>query len=370
MRFASKGLLVLALSLAGCTALQGEFSGPAKLEVVGAPEGACITVKVAGQAQSRCQGSTFRFSGLSGELPVEVGVDWQGLPVQEFSGQVRLAPGTTARVEVRRRMVSVEVEAPWASRGAIYEAYVDSAWAFGTTTFPDPPPVGLEGMVLVARESRGTLSLPTAPRAGIRVREEGGGEAQVLVNTPTDGMRIRVDEPRYAPIRLTPEGLAGGVSCVVALLGQVEAGQSCTPPFTLTLTPPDGSYRTILVRAYRDGFAFQEGQVTARAGESRSVSMARKRVQVELTAPGFTVDTTAYGEVWLRPEDQEGVALYGDPSPVGYDGYRLADRGMVVNGVATLSVPTGRMVLFRLVGSRTTQGVVELVDGERRVVLP
>lgn len=369
MRFASKGLLVLALSLAGCAELQGEFSGPAKLEVVGAPEGACITVKVAGQAQSRCQGSTFRFSGLSGELPVEVEVDWQGLPVQEFSGQVRLVPGTTARVEVRRRMVSVEVDAPWASRGAIYEAYVDSAWAFGTTTFPDPPPAGLEGMVLVARESRGTLSLPTAPRAGIRVRDD-GGEAQVLVNTPTDGMRIRVAEPRYAPIRLTPEGLAGGVSCVVALLGQVEAGRSCTPPFTLTLTPPDGSYRTILVRAYRDGFVFQEGQVSARAGESRSVSMARKRVQVELTAPGFTVDTTAYGEVWLRPEDGEGVVFYGDPSPPGYPGYRLADRSLVVNGVALLKVPTGRMVLFRLVGARTTEGVVDLVEEDRSVVLP
>lgn len=377
MRFASKGptvralpvTLVLALSLAGCTELQREFSGPAKLEVVGAPQGACITVKVAGQAQSRCDGSTFRFTGLSGELPVEVQVDWQGLRVQEYSGQVRLAPGTTSRVEVERKRVSVEVEAPWASSRAVYEAYVDGAWAFGTTTYPDPPPGGLEGMVLVVKESRNTLSLPTAPRAAIRVRDD-TGEARVMVNTPTDGMRIRVAEPQYAPIRLTPEGLASGVSCVVALVGQVEAARTCTPPFTLTLTPSDGSYRTVLVQAYRDGFVFQEGQVSAKAGESRSVPMARKRVQVELTAPGFTADTTAYGEVWLRPEDQEGVPLYGDPPPAGYDGYRLADRAMVVNGVATLSVPTGRMVLFRLAGSRTTEGVVELVDGDRRVVLP
>lgn len=370
MRSASSLVLLgLSLSLAGCTELQREFAGPAKLEVVGAPQGACIAVKVAGQAQSRCDGSTFRFTGLSGELPVEVRVDWQGLPVQEYSGQVRLAPGTTSRVEVERKRVSVEVEAPWASSRAVYEAYVDGAWAFGTTTYPDPPPGGLDGMVLVVRESRNTLSLPTAPRAAIRVRDD-TGEARVMVNNPTDGMRIRVAEPQYAPIRLTPEGLASGVSCVVALLGQVEAARSCTPPFTLTLTPPDGSYRTILVQAYRDGFVLQEGQVSAKAGESRNVPMARKRVQVELTAPGFTADTTAYGEVWLRPEDQDGVPLYGDPPPAGYEGYRLADRAMVLNGVATLSVPTGRMVLFRMVGSRTTEGVVELVNENRRVVLP
>lgn len=45
--------------------------------------------------------------------------------------------------------------------------------------------------------------------------------------------------------------------------------------------------------------------------------------------------------------------------------------GLVVNGVATLSVPTGRMVLFRMVGAaRTAEGVVDLVDADRRVVLP
>ncbi|RTI15827.1 hypothetical protein CSW27_05045, partial [Thermus scotoductus] len=187
---------------------------------------------------------------------------------------------------------------------------------------------------------------------------------------PQDGGVVRVPEPRYAPIHLTPEGVASRVGCVAAFLGDVERARSCTPPFALAVSPPDGEYREVLLVAYADGLPFQEGRVVARSGESRTVPLARKRVRVELTAPGFTADVQAVGEVWLRGEDQEGVALYGDPPPPGYEGYRLADRAVVVNGVAELSAPTGRMVLFRLVGNRTTAGVVDLLDGDRRVVLP
>lgn len=369
MRFASKaGLLALLGLLSGCGEFAQEFQGPARLQVVGAKEGACLTVKVQGQAQTRCDGDLFRFRGLSGEYPVEVLAEWWGVPVQGFAGRVRLQPGATARVEVARKTLSLQVEASWAGGGAVYEAWVGGEWAFGVSAFPDSPPGGLEGMVLVARGGP-SLAVPTAPRVAVRVRD-GAAEARVLVEGPAEGLRVRVPAPQYAPIRLTPEGLASGTACVAAFLGEVEAARSCTPPFTLSLVPPDGNYRAIVVRSFRDGFPYQEGEVSAKAGESRTVPMARKRVRVALTAPGFTADTTAYGEVWLRPEDQEGVALYGDPSPPGYPGYRLADRAMVVNGVAELSAPTGRMVLFRLVGARTTEGVVDLLDGERRVVLP
>ncbi|WP_038044094.1 hypothetical protein [Thermus tengchongensis] len=369
MRSVSKaGLLLLLGLLAGCGEFAQEFQTPARLQVVGAKEGACLTVKVQDQAQTRCEGDTFRFRGLSGEYPVEVVAEWRGLPVQGFEGRVRLQSGATARVEVVRKTLSLEVEAPWAGSGAVYEAWVEGDWAFGVSAYPDSPPGGLEGMVLVARGGP-SLKVPTAPKAAVRVRD-GAAEARVVVDSPTEGLRVRVPSPQYAPIRLTPEGLASGTACVAAFLGEVEAARSCTPPFTLSLVPPDGSYRTVLVRSYRDGLAYQEGEVSAKAGESRAVPMARKRVRVELTAPGFTVDTAAYGEVWLRPEDQEGTPLYGDPSPPGYPGYRLADRAMVVNGTAELSAPTGRMVLFRLVGARTTEGVVDLLEGERRVVLP
>ncbi|WP_236622543.1 hypothetical protein [Thermus tengchongensis] len=128
---------------------------------------------------------------------------------------------------------------------------------------------------------------------------------------------------------------------MAAFLGDVERARSCTPPFALAVSPPDGEYREVLLVAYADGLPFQEGRVVARSGESRTVPLARKRVRVELTAPGFTADVQAVGEVWLRGEDQEGVALYGDPPPPGYEGYRLADRAVVVNGVAELSAPRG-----------------------------
>ena len=348
MRFASSAFLALALLLSSCTELQREFQGPARLEVAGVKEGACATVKVGGQSATRCGDYTFRFTGVFGKVPVEVRVEWQGVEVQGYQGEVELRPGGMARVEVARRTLALRAEAPWASGAATYEAWVDGEWAFGVAAYPDPAPSGLEGMVLVHRGGA-SFQVPTAPRAVIRVR---------------------VPEPRYAPIHLTPEEVASRVGCVAAFLGDVERARSCTPPFALAVSPPDGEYREVLLVAYADGLPFQEGRVVARSGESRTVPLARKRVRVELTAPGFTADVQAVGEVWLRGEDQEGVALYGDPPPPGYEGYRLADRAVVVNGVAELSAPTGRMVLFRLVGNRTTAGVVDLLDGDRRVVLP
>lgn len=368
MRFASSAFLALALLLSSCTELQREFQGPARLEVAGVKEGACATVKVGGQSATRCGDYTFRFTGVFGKVPVEVRVEWQGVEVQGYQGEVELRPGGMARVEVARRTLALRAEAPWASGAATYEAWVDGEWAFGVAAYPDPAPSGLEGMVLVHRGGA-SFQVPTAPRAVIRVRD-GAGEARVEVAPPQEGLVVRVPEPRYAPIHLTPEGVASRVGCVAAFLGDVERARSCTPPFALAVSPPDGEYREVLLVAYADGLPFQEGRVVARSGESRTVPLARKRVRVELTAPGFTADVQAVGEVWLRGEDQEGVALYGDPPPPGYEGYRLADRAVVVNGVAELSAPTGRMVLFRLVGNRTTAGVVDLLDGDRRVVLP
>ncbi|MGC8903863.1 hypothetical protein [Thermus sp.] len=368
MRFASR-LVPLFLLLSACTDLQREFQGPARLELAGVKEGACATVEAAGRSATRCGDYTFRFTGLSGKLPVRAVAVWQGVEVQGYQGEVELFPGSTARVEVERKTLSLRAEAPWAGSAATYEAWVDGAFAFGVAVYPDPPPSGLEGMVLVHRGGP-ELRVPTAPRAVVRVRD-GAGESRVEVAPPAEGLLVRVPEPRYAPIRLTPEGVASRVACVAALLGGVEAARSCTPPFGLAVVPPDGEYREVVLVAYADGFPFQEGRVLARSGESRTVALARKRVQVELTAPGFTADTQAVGEAWLRPEDQEGVPLYGDAPPAGYEGYRLADRALVVNGVAALSVPTGRMVLFRMVGAaRTAEGVVDLVDADRRVVLP
>ncbi len=369
MRFASSlALLALALLLPSCSELQREFQGPARLEVAGVKEGACATVKVGGQSATRCGDYTFRFTGLSGRLPVEVGVEWRGVEVQGYQGEVELRPGGTARVEVARKTLALRAEAPWAGSAATYEAWVEGEWAFGVAAYPDPAPEGLGGMVLVHRGGA-SFQVPTAPRAVVRVRD-GTGEARVEVAPPREGLVVRVPEPRYAPIRLTPEGVASRVACVAAFLGSVEAARSCTPPFLLAVDPPDGGYREVLLVARADGLPFQEGRVVARSGESRTVPLARKRVRVELTAPGLTADAQAVGEAWLRPEDQEGVALYGDAPPPGYEGYRLADRAVVVNGVAELSVPTGRMVLFRLVGGRAAEGVVDLVDGDRRVVLP
>lgn len=367
MRFDSK-LLLLTLLLAGCSELQGEFQGPSRLEVVGAKEGACITAKVAGQSTTKCGESTFRFSGLSGKVSVQVQAVWRGLEVQGYQGEVELHPGKTVRVELARKTLSLQVEAPWASPQAVYEAWVPAEWAFGVTVYPGSAPAGLEGTRLVAKGDR-LLRVPTAPYAWVRVRD-GNAEARARMDSLSDGIRVLVEAPTYAPIRLTPEGVASRVECVVAYMGQVEGARSCTAPFSLSLTPPDGSYREVVLVGLADGLPFQEGRVSAKSGDDRTVPLERKRVRVELTAPRFTADVEAYGEVWLRPEDQEGVALYGDPSPTGYAGYRLADRAVVVNGVATLSVPTGRFVLFRMVGGRTTEGVVDRVDRDGRVVLP
>lgn len=370
MRFGSRLALVGALLLAGCNELQSQFQGPARVELSGVKEGACATLTAAGQSQTKCQDHTYRFYNVSGKVPLEVRVEWRGVEVQGFQGEVELSPGRTAKVQVERKTLSLAVEALWASSGAVYEAWVDADFAFGTTAYPDAPPPGLERTSLVYR-GRPLMTVPTAPRVVVRVLD-GTAEARRVVESPVDRGTVRVEAPTYAPIRLTPDGVSAQVGCVVALLGEAEAARACSPPFVLSVVPPDGEYRTVVVRGLKaDGLPFQEGTVTARSGESRTVALERKRVRVELTAPGLTADTSAYGEVWLRPEDQEGVPLYGDQPPAGYEGYRLADRALVVNGAATLSVPTGRAVLFRLVGqSRTTEGVVDRVDADRRVVLP
>ncbi|MCL6569204.1 MAG: hypothetical protein K6T35_10050, partial [Meiothermus silvanus] len=94
---------------------------------------------------------------------------------------------------------------------------------------------------------------------------------------------------------------------------------------------------------------------------------SRKRVKVQVTAAWLDPAKAALAEAWILPQEARGVATYADPPPAGLEGRVLVAREVVTNGQATLFVPTGRDVAFRLVqaGAEGTTRVSRLeADGK------
>lgn len=142
----------------------------------------------------------------------------------------------------------------------------------------------------------------------------------------------------------------------------------CTAPYTFRVDLPDGAY-TLVGQAGRDGLVYQEGRTdaTLKKGGRTGVALSRKRVKVQVTAAWLDPAQGGLAEAWILPQEARGVATYADPPPASLEGRVLVAREVVTNGQATLFVPTGRDVAFRLVqaGAEGTTRVSRLeADGK------
>lgn len=146
----------------------------------------------------------------------------------------------------------------------------------------------------------------------------------------------------------------------------------CTAPYSFRVDLPDGAI--ILVgQAGRDGLVYQEGRVEAslKKGGRTALALSRKRVSVQVTAAWLDPAQGGLAEAWMLPQEAVGVPTYADPPPASLEGRVLVAREVVAQGWATLSVPTGRDVAFRLVQAKaegTTR--VSRLEADGKVVVP
>lgn len=145
-----------------------------------------------------------------------------------------------------------------------------------------------------------------------------------------------------------------------------------TDPYSFRVNLPDGAY-TLVGQAGRDGLVYQEGRTEAslKKGGRTTLALSRKRVQVEVTAAWLDPAQGGLAEAWMLPQEAVGVPTYADPPPASLEGRVLVAREVVAQGAATLSVPTGRDVAFRLVQGEA-EGVVRVsrLEADGKVVVP
>jgi hypothetical protein len=148
--------------------------------------------------------------------------------------------------------------------------------------------------------------------------------------------------------------------------------EGCTAPYSFRVNLPDGAY-TLVGQAGRDGLVYQEGrtEATLKKGGRTTVALSRKRVSVQVTAAWLDPARTGLAEAWMLPQETWGVATYADTPPANLAGRVLVAREVVAQGAATLSVPTGKDVAFRLVQGEA-EGVsrVSRLEADGRVVVP
>lgn len=146
----------------------------------------------------------------------------------------------------------------------------------------------------------------------------------------------------------------------------------CTAPYTFRVDLPDGAY-TLVGQAGRDGLVYQEGRTdaTLKKGGRTGVALERKRVNVQVTAAWLDPGQGGLAEAWMLPQEAAGVPAYADPPPASLSGRVLVAREVVAQGKATLSVPTGRDVAFRLMqGEREGVTRVSRLEADGKVVVP
>ncbi|PZA07435.1 hypothetical protein [Meiothermus sp. Pnk-1] len=148
--------------------------------------------------------------------------------------------------------------------------------------------------------------------------------------------------------------------------------EGCAKPYSFRVNLPDGAY-TLVGQAGRDGLVYQEGRTdaTVKKGGRTTVPLSRKRVSVQVTAAWLDPAQGGLAEAWMLPQEAVGVPTYADEPPSSLKGRVLVAREVVAQAKATLSVPTGKDVAFRLVQGET-QGVtrVSRLEADGKVVVP
>jgi len=190
------GGALLALLVSGCDAVSGvagEFQPAPLVEVTGALEGMCVRLEAL--KESRTAGSwegcappyAFRVELAEGVYTLVGRAEREGLVYQEGRAEATLRKGGRTGVALSRKRVKVQVTAVWLdpAQGGLAEAWMLPQEAGGVPTYEEPPPAGLEGRVLVAREvvvqGAGNLSVPTGKDVAFRL-VQGGREGVTRIS--------------------------------------------------------------------------------------------------------------------------------------------------------------------------------------------
>lgn len=146
----------------------------------------------------------------------------------------------------------------------------------------------------------------------------------------------------------------------------------CAEPYTFRVNLPDGAY-TLIGQAEVNGMVYQEGRTEAavKKGGQTTLYLSRKRVKVQVTAAWLNPAQGGLAEAWMLPQEAVGVPTYADEPPADLSGRVLVAREVVTQGAASLNVPTGLDVAFRLVQG-DAQGFtrVSRLEADARVVVP
>lgn len=201
-----------------------------------------------------------------------------------------------------------------------------------------------------------------------------GGAALALLVSGCDVISGVAGEFQPAALVEVAGALEGACVRLEAIKDNRTAGswEGCTAPYTFRVDLPDGAY-TLVGQAGRDGLVYQEGrtEATLRKGGRTGVALSRKRVNVQVTAAWLDPAQGGLAETWMLPQEAAGVPTYADPPPAGLEGRVLVAREVVAQGKATLSVPTGRDVAFRLVqGESMGLTRVSRLEADGKVVIP
>ena len=187
------GGALMALLVSGCDTLSGiagEFQPTPEVEVVGALKGACVRLeaikdnRTAGSWEGCTAPYTFRVDLPNGAYTLVGQAGRDGLVYQEGRTEATLRKGGRTGVALSRKRVKVQVTAAWLdpAKAALAEAWMLPQEAQGVATYADPPPAGLAGRVLVAREvvaqGVGSLNVPTGKDVAFRLVQ---GETEGVV---------------------------------------------------------------------------------------------------------------------------------------------------------------------------------------------
>lgn len=202
----------------------------------------------------------------------------------------------------------------------------------------------------------------------------GGAGLLALLISGCDAISGVAGEFQPAAVVEVEGALEGACVSLSALKEERAVGswEGCTKPYSFRVNLPDGPY-TLVGQAGRDGLIYQEArtEATLKKGSQRRLALSRKRVNVQVTAAWTDPAAGGLAEVWMTPQEAAGVPTYSDEPPASLRGRVLVAREVVVQGGATLSVPTGKDVAFRLAqGEREGITRVSRLEADGKVVVP
>lgn len=201
-RFVVLGGAALALLISGCDTLSGiagDFQPAARVEVAGALEGMCVRLeafkdsRTVGSWEGCTEPYSFRVNLPDGAYTLVGQAGRDGLIYQEGRTEATLRKGGQTTVALSRKRVNVQVTAAWLdpAKAALAEAWMLPQEAQGVATYADPPPAGLAGRVLVAREmvaqGAGSLNVPTGKDVAFRLVQAGAEGTTRVSRLEADG---------------------------------------------------------------------------------------------------------------------------------------------------------------------------------------